>query len=224
MKKTILALSIISSLAFSANAQIKLKSTLDSISYSIGVNIARSLQQQSLDSIDPYIMVKGINDVFGSRLLDIDEAKGGALIQKYMQETRSKKLNKNKAISENFLNENKKRKGVITTASGLQYEIITKGTGVLPKSTDKVTVHYTGTLIDGRKFDSSVDRGQPATFPVTGVIKGWVEALQIMPVGSKWKLFIPSELAYGQNPQPGGIIEPNMALIFEVELLKIENQ
>jgi len=224
MKKTILALSIISSLAFSANAQIKLKSTLDSISYSIGVNIARSLQQQSLDSIDPYIMVKGINDVFGSRLLDIDEAKGGALIQKYMQETRSKKLNKNKVISENFLNENKKRKGVITTASGLQYEIITKGTGVLPKSTDKVTVHYTGTLIDGRKFDSSVDRGQPATFPVTGVIKGWVEALQIMPVGSKWKLFIPSELAYGQNPQPGGIIEPNMALIFEVELLKIENQ
>ena len=224
MKKTILALSIISSLAFSANAQIKLNSTLDSISYSIGVNIARSLQQQSLDSIDPYIMVKGINDVFGSRLLDIDEAKGGALIQKYMQETRSKKLNKNKVISENFLNENKKRKGVITTASGLQYEIITKGTGVLPKSTDKVTVHYTGTLIDGRKFDSSVDRGQPATFPVTGVIKGWVEALQIMPVGSKWKLFIPSELAYGQNPQPGGIIEPNMALIFEVELLKIENQ
>jgi len=224
MKKNILTVGILSVMALSANAQIKLKSTLDSISYSIGVNIARSLQQQSLDSIDPYVMVKGINDVFGSRQLDVDEAKGGALIQKFITDTKSKKLNKNKTISDNYLNENKKRKGVITTASGLQYEIIKKGEGVLPKSTDKVTVHYTGTLIDGRKFDSSVDRGQPATFPVTGVIKGWVEALQLMPVGSKWKLFIPADLAYGQNPQPGGIIEPNMALIFEVELIKIDNQ
>jgi FKBP-type peptidyl-prolyl cis-trans isomerase FklB len=224
MKKSIITLGILSVLAFSANAQIKLKSTLDSISYSIGVNIARSLQQQSLDSVDPYVMVKGINDVFGSRQLDVDEAKGGALIQKFMVDAKSKKLDKNKAISEKFLTENKKKKGVIVTASGLQYEILTKGTGVLPKSTDKVTVHYVGTLIDGRKFDSSIDRGQPATFPVTGVIKGWVEALQLMPVGSKWRLYIPADLAYGQNPQPGGIIEPNMALLFDVELLKIDNQ
>ena len=224
MKKSIFTVGVLSIFAFSAQSQIKLKSTLDSISYSIGVNIARSLQQQSLDSIDPYVLVKGMNDVLGSRQLDVEESKGGMIIQKYMQDTKSKKLNKNKVISENFLNENKKKKGIITTASGLQYEILTKGTGVLPKSTDKVTVHYVGTLIDGRKFDSSVDRGQPATFPVTGVIKGWVEALQLMPVGSKWKLYIPSDLAYGQNPQPGGIIEPNMALLFEVELIKIDNQ
>ena len=224
MKKSIFTVGVLSIFAFSAQSQIKLKSTLDSISYSIGVNIARSLQQQSLDSIDPYVLVKGMNDVLGSRQLDVEESKGGMIIQKYMQDTKSKKLNKNKVISENFLNENKKKKGIITTASGLQYEILTKGTGVIPKSTDKVTVHYVGTLIDGRKFDSSVDRGQPATFPVTGVIKGWVEALQLMPVGSKWKLYIPSDLAYGQNPQPGGIIEPNMALLFEVELIKIDNQ
>lgn len=224
MKKIIVSLGILSVATFSANAQIKLKSTLDSISYSIGVNIARSLQQQNLDSIDPYIMVKGINDLLGSRQLDVEESKGGMLIQKYMQDTRDKKLNANKGISEKFLAQNKTKKGIITTASGLQYEIVTKGTGPIPKSTDKVTVHYVGTLIDGRKFDSSVDRGQPATFPVTGVIKGWVEALQMMPVGSKWKLYIPSDLAYGQNPQPGGIIEPNMALLFDVELIKIENQ
>jgi len=224
MKKLIVTLGVLSAATFSANAQIKIKSTLDSISYSIGVNIARSLQQQSLDSIDPYIMVKGINDLLGSRQLDVEESKGGMLIQRYMQDTKNKKLNENKGISEKFLAQNKTKKGIITTASGLQYEILTKGTGPIPKSTDKVTVHYVGTLIDGRKFDSSIDRGQPATFPVTGVIKGWVEALQMMPVGSKWKLYIPSDLAYGQNPQPGGIIEPNMALLFEVELIKIENQ
>jgi len=224
MKKLIVTLGVLSAATFSANAQIKIKSTLDSISYSIGVNIARSLQQQSLDSIDPYIMVKGINDLLGSRQLDVEESKGAMLIQRYMQDTKNKKLNENKGISEKFLAQNKTKKGIITTASGLQYEILTKGTGPIPKSTDKVTVHYVGTLIDGRKFDSSIDRGQPATFPVTGVIKGWVEALQMMPVGSKWKLYIPSDLAYGQNPQPGGIIEPNMALLFEVELIKIENQ
>jgi len=223
MKKSIVILSTFSLLTLSVSAQIKLKSKLDSISYSIGVNIARSLQQQSLDSVDPYIMVKGINDIFGSRQLDIDENKCGSLVQQYMQDAKGKKLNGNKAASDKFLAQNKTKKGVITLPSGLQYEIITKGTGTVPKSTDKVTVHYTGTLIDGRKFDSSVDRGQPATFPVTGVIKGWIEALQLMPVGSKWKLYIPSELGYGENGA-GGIIEPNMALIFDVELLKIENQ
>jgi len=192
------------------------------VAYSLGINIARSLQQQGLDSIDPYIMVGAINDVIGSRVLAIDEAKANTVIQKYFSEYKAKKYQVNKTAGDKFLAENKTKKGVITTASGLQYEIMTKGNGPTPKSTDKVTVHYSGTLIDGRKFDSSYDRKEPATFPVTGVIKGWVEALQLMPVGSKWKLYIPSELAYGQNPHPGGIIEPNMVLIFEVELLKIE--
>lgn len=228
MKKLLFISVVVFSVSFTASAQFKFKSLQDSVAYSLGVNIARSLQQQGLDSIDPYIMVQAINDVIGNRLLSIDEAKTNSILQKYFTDYKAKKdaenqakYEKNKAIGEKFLAENKTRKGVITTASGLQYEVITKGTGTNPKSTDKVTVHYTGKLIDGRKFDSSVDRGQPATFPVTGVIKGWVEALQLMPVGSKWKLYIPSELAYGANAA-GGIIEPNSVLIFEVELLKIE--
>ena len=222
MKKVISILSFLTLLVMTSKAQIKLRTSLDSVSYSIGVNIARSLQQQGLDSIDPVILVKGMNDLIGSRVLDVEESKGGVLIQKFIQANRDKKLNKNKKESEAFLAQNKTKKGVITTASGLQYEIIKQGNGPIPKQTDKVNVHYVGTLIDGRKFDSSIDRGQPISFAVTGVIKGWTEALQLMPVGSKWRLFIPSELAYGQNGA-GGIIEPNMALIFEVELIKIDN-
>ncbi len=224
MKKNILTISFLTILAISAQAQFKFKSVTDSVSYAIGVNIARSLQQQNLDSIDPYIMVMGVNDVFGSRQLAIEDQKANMIIQNYLSVFRAKKMEANKIASQKFLDENKKRKGVITTASGLQYEILKKGTGPLPKTTDKVSVHYVGTLIDGRKFDSSIDRGQPISFAVTGVIKGWTEALQLMPVGSKWKLYIPSDLAYGTNPHPGGIIEANMALIFEVELLKIDNQ
>lgn len=222
MKKLLAAVSVLMAASLSSSAQLKLKTFQDSVAYSLGINIARSLQQQGLDSIDPYIMVGAINDVIGSRVLAIDEAKANTVIQKYFSEYKAKKYQVNKTAGDKFLAENKTKKGVITTASGLQYEIMTKGNGPTPKSTDKVTVHYSGTLIDGRKFDSSYDRKEPATFPVTGVIKGWVEALQLMPVGSKWKLYIPSELAYGQNPHPGGIIEPNMVLIFEVELLKIE--
>lgn len=120
-----------------------------------------------------------------------------------------------------FLEENKKKENVVTLDSGLQYEILTKGTGAIPKATDSVKCHYHGTLLDGTVFDSSVQRGQPAVFGVNQVIKGWVEALQLMPVGSKWKLYIPSELAYGEQGA-GGSIEPNTALIFEVELLGIE--
>ncbi|MBU2636230.1 MAG: FKBP-type peptidyl-prolyl cis-trans isomerase, partial [Bacteroidetes bacterium] len=145
-------------------------------------------------------------------------------LQKQLMARHEEKINaekdKNKIEGEAFLAENKKDKDVITLPSGLQYKIITAGTGPKPKSTETVAVHYSGTLIDGTEFDSSFKRGEPATFPVTGVIKGWVEALQLMPVGSKWKLFIPTDLAYGERGA-GGVIGPNATLIFEIELLSI---
>lgn len=217
--------------AGSAFAQSKLITKRDSVSYAIGLNLGAQFRQQGLDSIDPYLLVQAINDYIGSRqtLMELDQS--GKVITSYLQDVRKKqeeenKLKAQKNIDEStkFLAENKKRKGVVTTASGLQYEVLKKATGALPKATDKVKVHYHGTLLDGRVFDSSVQRGEPISFPVNGVIKGWVEALQIMPVGSKWKLYIPNELAYGTQPMPGSIIEPGMALVFEVELLAIEPQ
>lgn len=130
-------------------------------------------------------------------------------------------MEENQAAGKEFLLENAKRDGVVTTTSGLQYEVLAQGSGASPKATDEVTVHYHGTLTDGRVFDSSVERGQPATFPVNGVIPGWIEALQLMNVGSKYKLFIPSDLAYGERGA-GQMIGPNSTLIFEVELISIK--
>lgn len=199
----------------------ELKNLGDSASYSIGVNLGKQFEQQSLQSLNPDILAKAIKDVLSSGTLLVDFDQTAAIIQSYIDLQKQETYNKNIAISEKFLAENKKRKDVVTLPSGLQYEIMVKGTGETPLSTDKVEVHYHGTLIDGTVFDSSVQRGTPASFPVTGVIKGWIEALQLMPVGSKWKLFIPADLAYGANPRPGGVIEPYMALVFEVELLSI---
>lgn len=229
MKKILCVAAVLTAMVSGAVAQSKLVSSRDSVSYAIGLNLGAQFRQQGLDSIDPYLLVQGINDYLGNRqtLLELDQS--GRVITTYLQEARKKqeeanklKAQKNIDASAKFLADNKKRKGVITTASGLQYEIITKGKGALPKATDKVKVHYHGTLLDGRVFDSSVERKEPISFPVNGVIKGWVEALQIMPVGSKWKLYIPNDLAYGTQPMPGSIIEPGMALVFEVELLAIE--
>jgi len=198
-------------------------SDLDSVSYSIGVNVAQSLKKQGLDDINAATLAQAISDFYEDESsLKIAPEAAGKILQGYYSSLVEKRNAKNLADGKAFLETNKKREGVVTLASGLQYEILRKGTGKKPKSTDKVKVHYHGTLIDGRVFDSSVKRGDPISFPVTGVIQGWVEALQLMPVGSKWKLFIPTNLAYGKRPQRGGIIEPNMALIFEVELLEIE--
>ena len=141
-------------------------------------------------------------------------------LEKEMQEANQKAAKQNREIGEAFLSENAKREGVKTTASGLQYEVLESGNGAQPTANDRVEVHYTGKLIDGTVFDSSVERGVPATFGVTQVIPGWVEALQLMPVGSKWRLFIPSQLAYGEHGA-GNLIEPNSTLIFDVELLDI---
>ncbi|MEC8273499.1 MAG: FKBP-type peptidyl-prolyl cis-trans isomerase, partial [Bacteroidota bacterium] len=156
---------------------------------------------------------------FGNEVI-INEEDANMLLQEYYIELSQKKSQEAISIGQAFLDENAKNEGVITTASGLQYEVINKGTGATPVESDQVTVHYHGTLVDGTVFDSSVERGQPATFPVNGVIPGWVEALQLMNVGSKYKLYIPSDLAYGERGA-GGSIGPNETLIFEVELLSI---
>lgn len=145
------------------------------------------------------------------------------IIQGYVQELAASKYEVDKKAGEEFLAENAKKEGVSTTDSGLQYEVIAAGEGPKPSATDTVKVHYHGTLIDGTVFDSSISRGIPATFGVHQVIKGWTEALQLMPVGSKYRLYIPQDLAYGAHPHPGGAIKPFMALIFDVELIAIEN-
>jgi FKBP-type peptidyl-prolyl cis-trans isomerase FklB len=173
-----------------------------------------------MKDINYMAVAKGMEDGFGGKKT-IDPYEANRIISAYMQRIENESAGTNKEEGEKFLAENKTKSGVVTTASGLQYKIIREGTGPKPKPTDNVTVHYHGTLINGTVFDSSVERGEPATFPVNGVIQGWQEALQLMPVGSKWDLYIPSELAYGARPMPGSKIQANMVLIFEVELLSI---
>lgn len=193
---------------------------MDSLSYSFGVLIAQNLKSQGLESLDATQVAKGINDVLKGTNATVDVAKCGQIVQQHMMALEAKKFEGNIEEGKKFLTENGKRPGVVTLPSGLQYEVLTPGTGPKPKASDKVTVHYTGKLINGTVFDSSVERGEPATFGVTQVIQGWVEGLQLMEQGAKWKLFIPYNLAYGERGA-GGEIGPYSALIFEVELLKI---
>ena len=193
-----------------------LNTFMDSVSYSLGVLVAQDLKSQGSDNINPDALSQALADVMHGRELNVGEEVASMVFQTYAMQ---KQEEKNKA-QKTFLEENAKREGVTTLPSGLQYEVLKKGEGESPSATDKVTVHYHGTLIDGTVFDSSVERGEPATFPVNGVIKGWVEALQLMQVGDKWKLFIPSELAYGSRGA-GQVIGPGATLVFEVELLSI---
>ena len=195
-----------------------MKNGIDSISYAIGMNIAGNLKQQNL-KVNSVIMSKAIDQILNGQTTLMDANEANAYIQSYFQNESMKKGAANKAVGDKYLADNKTKVGIITLPSGLQYSIMKEGNGEKPASTDKVKVHYHGTLIDGTVFDSSVERGQPAEFGVTQVIQGWVEALQLMPVGSKWKLFIPSNLAYGPQAPPS--IGPNQVLIFEVELLDI---
>ena len=203
------------------------KKELDRISYALGLSMGNNFRASGIQEINVEDFADGVAAVFyGSQpKMTYDEAK--AEIQKYFTELEKKQQAEaakmaevNEAAGKKFLEENGKRVEVKTTPSGLQYEVLTAGTGEQPTAQDQVEVHYTGTLIDGTVFDSSVERGVPATFGVTQVIPGWVEALQLMKAGSKWRLFIPSQLAYG--PQgAGGMIGPNSTLIFDVELLKV---
>lgn len=201
---------------------------LDRISYALGLSMGNNFRASGISEINVQDFADGVAAVFyGSQpKMTYDEAK--AEIQAYFAELEKKQRaaadefgRQNLEIGKKYLEENGKRVEVKTTASGLQYEVLKEGDGPMPKAEDQVEVHYTGKLIDGTVFDSSVDRGVPATFGVTQVIPGWVEALQMMKAGSKWRLFIPSNLAYGPNGAPGSPIGPNATLIFDVELLKV---
>jgi FKBP-type peptidyl-prolyl cis-trans isomerase FklB len=205
-------------LASQVNAQEKpvLKSQKEKVSYIIGTDIGGNLKRQSVD-VDPNILVRGIQDALSGAkpLLSKEE------IQETMVAFQKEMADKQKQRGEAFLSENKKKEGVKTLPSGLQYKVVKAGTGKKPKVNDTVTVNYRGTLIDGTEFDSSFRRGQPATFQVSGVIPGWTEAMQLMAEGAKWQLFIPPNLAYGERGA-GGLIGPNATLIFEVELISVQ--
>ena len=206
--------------------QQKLNNQRDKESYSLGYQFGQSLKVQEIDiNLDVY--TSGIKDALGGKQPMMKQEEMQAMIaelQKRVMAVRQKefkeKAAKNLAEAKAFLGENKKKEGIKTLPSGLQYKILTEGSGKMPKATDTVTVQYRGTLINGTEFDSSYKRGQPATFQVNGVIRGWIEALQLMKEGSKWQLFIPPELAYGERGA-GGQIQPNNALIFEVELVSV---
>lgn len=194
---------------------------LYNLSYAIGMSIAESLKNQNLTELDSTIIAEAINDLMQGNEPKISTEEANKIIHNHLEEKRSAAFIANKTEGENFLAENKSKAGINVTDSGLQFEVITQGTGAKPNRTDMVSVHYHGTLIDGTVFDSSVQRGTPASFGVHQVIPGWTEALQLMNVGSKYRLYIPQELAYGANPHPGGPIQPFSALIFDVELLAI---
>jgi FKBP-type peptidyl-prolyl cis-trans isomerase FklB len=209
-------------------APLTLKTQTQKSSYAIGMNIGKNLKRDSVD-IDPAILLRGLKDALAGNklLLTDDEAK--AALTALQTEVRTKEEAKlkaaaleNKKTGEAFLAANKTKEGVVTLPSGLQYKVIKEGTGPKPTAQDTVLCHYRGTLVDNTEFDSSYKRNEPLKIPVGGVIKGWTEAIQLMPVGSKWQLFIPSDLAYGERGAPGSPIGPNSTLIFEVELISIE--
>lgn len=196
-----------------------LKNQADSFSYAIGVSIANFYREQGITGINSSLVTKALADCKSGKPV-LDDGQVNSIIMAYMQQKRSEKSAGTRKAGEAFLAENKNKPGVITTSSGLQYMVLKEGSGPKPTAADQVKVHYHGTLIDGTVFDSSVQRGEPIVFPLSNVIPGWVEAIQLMPVGSKWRLFVPSNLAYGDN-DAGPVIKAGSTLIFEVELLEI---
>lgn len=198
----------------------KLTGELEKFSYALGMSIAGNLIQSGIKTVDPEIFLEAFKDTFNGETPKVLPEEANKILEEFIGKANADKGADNLEEGLKFLAENSKAEGVVELPSGLQYKILKKGDGEIPKATDQVRCHYHGTLTDGTIFDSSVDRGQPADFPVNGVIQGWIEALQLMAAGSKWKLFIPSELAYGQQGA-GGAIGPNTALIFDVELLEI---
>ena len=193
---------------------------MDKISYALGLSIGNNFQNPGINNLQVEDFVKGLKDVLGGAEPEISYDEAKQVINDYFMNLQKERLELNKKAGEEFLNINKGKAGVVTLPSGLQYQVLKQGEGAKPAASDKVKCHYHGTLINGTVFDSSVQRGEPAVFGVSQVIPGWVEALQLMPVGSKWRLFIPSDLAYGEHGA-GDAIEPNSALVFDVELLDI---
>jgi FKBP-type peptidyl-prolyl cis-trans isomerase FklB len=228
MKNGILALACLALLVTGAQAQDapSLKNQKEKASYSLGYKIGQDFKQQGIE-IAPDALVRGMKDALADGKTALTEDQMGEALMGLQKEVMAKQQEQYKELAEknlqegkNFLLENRKKEGVKTTSSGLQYKVLEKGTGKKPGLEDTVTVHYRGRLIDGKEFDSSYKRKEPATFPVKGVIAGWTEALQLMKEGAKWQLFIPANLAYGEKGVPG--IAPNSVLIFDVELLSIK--
>ena len=193
---------------------------MDKVSYALGLSIGNNFQNSGIKKLQVEDFVKGLEDVLGEKQPAISYEEAKQVINDYFMKLQQERLEINKQAGAEFLEINRHKAGVVELPSGLQYQVLKQGTGAKPSANDKVKCHYHGTLINGTVFDSSVQRGEPATFGVSQVIPGWIEALQLMPVGSKWRLFIPSNLAYGEHGA-GDVIEPNSTLIFDVELLDI---
>jgi len=198
-------------------------STLDSASYSFGVTMASNMKKDGLNTLNYDLFVQGLKDAFNDKPFALQREGSQAAINNLFTSLSKKKFGPAIAEGTAFLENNKKQPGVQVTASGLQYQVITKGTGIMPKATDSVLVHYKGTLLNGKQFDSSYDRKEPISFPLDGVIPGWTEGVQLMPAGSKYKFFIPYNLAYGERGA-GQDIPPYSTLVFEIELLKVNGK
>jgi FKBP-type peptidyl-prolyl cis-trans isomerase FklB len=198
----------------------KLTGELERFSYALGMSVASNLIKSGVKTINPEAFVKAINDTYVGEMPELMPDEANKILESFMAKANQEDSKDNLESGLEFLQKNRSNEGVTELPSGLQYQVIKEGEGDLPLLTDEVKCHYHGSLIDGTVFDSSVERGQPAVFPVNGVIQGWVEALQLMPVGSKWRLYVPPELGYGQQGA-GGAIGPNSTLVFDVELLEI---
>jgi len=202
---------------------VKLKSNLDSASYALGADVANHLKNNNgVDELNYKAFLNGVQDAFNEKELKLEEEKLSSTIQSFLAESKKKRDQKTLKEGQEFLEKNKKKEGIQVTESGLQYKVIEEGTGISPTPKDTVRVHYVGKHINGEVFDSSKENGEPIEFPLNRVIPGWTEGLQLMKEGAEYKLFIPSDIAYGERVRPGGPIKPNEALIFEVELLEVK--
>lgn len=221
MKKIIISLALcLPVIASAQHTHTPISNELDSVSYAVGMNVANSLKKGGIDSMNYTLFIEAVKDVLEHNHVKMDATASQQVVNEYVQKAQEAKVAVASAEGVAFLQENMTKDGVKVTPSGLQYKILKQGNGPIPVDGQKVKTHYEGTLIDGKKFDSSYDRGNPATFGVNQVIKGWTEALKLMPVGSKWELYIPQELAYGARGA-GANIPPYSTLIFTIELLEI---
>ena len=198
----------------------QLNGELERFSYALGMSVASNLIKSGVKTINPEAFLKARNDTFIGEMPEMMPDEANKILESFMEKANLEDVKGNLETGLEFLEKNRSKEGVTELPSGLQYQVINEGDGDLPSLTDEVKCHYHGSLVDGTVFDSSIERGQPAVFPVNGVIQGWVEALQLMPVGSKWRLYVPPELGYGQQGA-GGVIGPNSTLVFDVELLEI---
>lgn len=233
MKRILLTGSCMISIAFAQNHKSVQKhvikkpavhhamTSIDSLSYAMGVQTAVYFKAQGAEKVNSEMVRKAYEDVFNNKTPLFSAQKADSVIRYNVEEFIRRKIQEEKLAGQKFLDHNKKKPGVVTLPSGLQYEVLSRGIGPIPKATDTVRANYVGTLINGKEFDNSYKRGEPITIPVSGVIRGWVEALQLMPVGSKWRLFIPSDLGYGDRGAGEGAIPGGATLIFDIELLSI---